>query len=169
MKPGTASALPGAPLKPVLLAGAVGGLAEILWVALYASVNPLRGMDVAREVTVAVFGSPVGGIYAGALGILIHMVLALAVAAAFVAVLWQPLHRLGGGLGVVAGSVAALAAIWTINFFVLLPAIHPAFVGLMPLPVTLASKILFGIGMGYVLACAGDVSAVRSVQVQRAA
>lgn len=48
-------------------------------------------------------------------------------------------------------AMAALAAVWVFNFFVLLPSVNPAFTALLPYPVTLVSKLLFGLGMGMVL------------------
>ena len=41
--------------------------------------------------------------------------------------------------------MAALAGIWAINFFVVLPVVSPAFVGLVPYSVSLVSKLLFGL------------------------
>ena len=142
------------PLNWILLAGFTGGLAEVIWVSLYAALSPLQGWDVAREITVSVFGSPVAGAFAPGLGILIHFILSIAIALAFVAVLWAPLMRRFGQPGVLGGAIAVLAAIWTMNFFVVLPVLNPAFVALMPLSVTLASKLLFGISLGVVLAVA---------------
>jgi hypothetical protein len=42
------------------------------------------------------------------------------------------------------------AAIWAINFFVILPVVNAEFVTLMPYAVTLASKLGFGVAMGWV-------------------
>ena len=47
--------------------------------------------------------------------------------------------------GLYAGTLAVLAAVWATNFFVLLPAISPAFVHLVPYSVSLTSKLLFGL------------------------
>ena len=41
-------------------------------------------------------------------------------------------------------AFAALAAVWAINFFVILPVLSPAFVHLVPYSVSLMSKLLFG-------------------------
>jgi hypothetical protein len=48
-------------------------------------------------------------------------------------------------------SAAALAIVWGFNFFVLLPLISPDFVHLVPYPVSLASKLLFGLAAAEVL------------------
>lgn len=147
-----ASSSPTPSLRPVLTAGIAGGLAEVLWVSLYASMSPVDGMQVAREVTATIFGSAAGaGAYAPVLGVLIHMGLAIAVAAGFAALLWRHVERRYGAAGVMVASLATLLAIWTVNFYVVLPAINPVFVVLMPLSVTLLSKALFGIAMGLAL------------------
>ena len=41
--------------------------------------------------------------------------------------------------------IAALAGVWALNFFVVLPIISPAFVHLVPYAVSLTSKLLFGV------------------------
>ena len=41
--------------------------------------------------------------------------------------------------------LATLVGVWAVNFFVLLPGISPAFVHLVPYPVSLMSKVLFGL------------------------
>jgi hypothetical protein len=44
-----------------------------------------------------------------------------------------------------------LSAIWAANFFLLLPAFNPAFVTIVPLEVSLVSKLLFGLAAALVL------------------
>jgi hypothetical protein len=136
----------------ILLAGLAGGIAEIVWVSAYAALSPADGAEIAREITISVFGIAASGAYAPVLGVVIHMLLAVAVAAAFVAALWHPIFTRFGNGGVMAAALVTLAAIWLMNFFVVLPAINPVFVALMPLPVTLVSKLLFGLAMGLALA-----------------
>ena len=41
--------------------------------------------------------------------------------------------------------LTALAAVWTVNFFVVLPIVSPAFIHIVPYAVSLISKLLFGI------------------------
>jgi len=43
--------------------------------------------------------------------------------------------------------VAALAGVWTINFFVVLPIVSPGFIHMVPYTVSLTSKLLFGLAM----------------------
>jgi predicted neutral ceramidase superfamily lipid hydrolase len=59
-------------------------------------------------------------------------------------------HRSSLAASILAGA-GALATVWAINFFVLLPILNPAFVILMPYSVSLMSKLLFGASMGWVL------------------
>jgi hypothetical protein len=143
-----------APLAPpfrwILLAGLIGGLAEVLWVALYATIAPADGTLVAREVAESVFGNGAGGAWAAPLGIGLHMLLSIALAAAFTMVAWRWAAR-AGAAGIMGASLATLAAIWAVNFFVVLPALNPVFVALLPLAITFTSKMLFGAAMGYAL------------------
>ena len=138
------------PLSWVLIAGLVGGLAEVAWVSLYAALTPLDGATVGREITETVFGDAAGGAYAPFFGFGIHMVLSIALAAAFTVALWRWAAH-AGKAGILGASIGTLAAIWAMNFFVVLPATNPAFVGLMPLSVTFTSKMLFGAAMGLAL------------------
>ena len=41
--------------------------------------------------------------------------------------------------------LAALAGVWAVNFFVVLPIVSPAFVHIVPYAVSLTSKLLFGV------------------------
>ena len=138
-------------LNWILLAGFAGGLAEVLWVSLYAALSPLQGWDVAREIAASVLGASIGASLAPAVGLLIHFALSAVVALAFVTLLQAPPMRRLRPAGAVVGALAMLAAIWAMNFFVLLPVLNPAFVALLPLSVSFASKMLFGLGLGVTL------------------
>jgi hypothetical protein len=41
--------------------------------------------------------------------------------------------------------LAALAGVWTVNFFLVLPIVSPAFIHIVPYAVSLTSKLLFGV------------------------
>ncbi|MDH3514665.1 MAG: hypothetical protein OEM83_07345, partial [Gammaproteobacteria bacterium] len=86
------------------------------------------------------------------LGIVIHMLLAVALGFAFAYVLWKPFVRPRGMGATLAASLLTLSAVWTVNFFVILPVLNPAFINLMPYPVTFASKTLFALAMAVTLA-----------------
>ena len=136
----------------ILLAAMGGGLAEILWVTVYSAFAPVSGMEVARAVTASLFPQLAGGASGAWLGIAIHVALALALGYAFAYLIWKPLVRARGPLATLAVSALTLATVWTLNFFVVLPVLNPAFITLMPYAVTFASKMLFAVAMGGVLA-----------------
>ena len=146
--------------KTILLAGAAGGTVEVVWVWLFCTVAPLQSSLVAEEITRSFFPQ-MAGISAVTAGIVIHYGLALLIAGVAAMTLFRMLGRKSEVRNLVAASVAALVAIWTTNFFVILPVVNPGFVTLMPYTVTLASKVGFGIAMGWVYgvricASAGD-------------
>jgi len=133
--------------KLILLAGIAGGAAEVLWVMFYSSITAVSGTTVARQVTATLWPAAAEWALAPAVGIFIHMALALALAAAFVPLLlrfasWHP-----GPGAMVTAATAALAVVWAVNFLILLPTINPDFVRLMPSGATLFSKLLFGLAM----------------------
>src|SRR5689334_24011562 len=100
------------PTEWIFAAGFAGGFAEVAWVSLM-SADPA---GVARQVTATLFGpASTAAPEALTLGLAIHFVLSLAIAAAFAPVALIVARR-AGPVGVVAASVALLAAIWTCNF-----------------------------------------------------
>jgi hypothetical protein len=132
-------------------------VAEIAWVFAYGAFAGVSATDVAREVTASLVPDAAAWAAAPALGVAIHLGLSVALACAFVAWLDRSLPRVRGTARLVAIAVGALAGVWAINFFIVLPLVNPRFVTLMPYAATLLSKALFGAAMGAVLAC----SAVR--------
>ena len=137
--------------KAILLAGWCGGVAEILWIALYCSLTGLSAGEVAREVTATLYPAAASLPSAPALGVAIHLVLSLALGLVFARTIWIPVARHFRALGVLASAIAALIAVWAVNFLIILPILNPGLLKLMPLAVTLTSKILFGAGMAAVL------------------
>lgn len=134
-----------------LFAGLCGGLAEIAWIALYSSATSTSGIEVARQVTASL--SPIAADWASApaLGVGIHMILALALAGALVPILLRSAAQRPGPCTIVAGATLLLVIVWAVNFFLVLPALNPAFITLLPYGVTLISKVLFGLTMAWVL------------------
>ncbi len=127
-----------------VVAGAAGGLAEIAWVTLYAGAtggNPAvlaRGVTSAAGVSALLPASPV------ALGIAVHMTLAVALGIAL-ACTWRALCAPRPAMSnPYPFTLTALAGVWAINFFVVLPIVSPAFVHMVPYAVSLTSKLLFG-------------------------
>jgi hypothetical protein len=147
-----------------VIAGAAGGLAEIVWVTLYATATGANPAKLARGITTAAGVNALFPADPIALGVTVHMGIAvtLGIALAFV---WQTLssHRTRT-ISPFPFTVAALAAIWAINFFVVLPIVSPAFIQLVPYSVSLISKLLFG------LAAAGvfRLLATPALNIQRA-
>ena len=128
-----------------VLAGAAGGLAEVLWVSFYAMATGGDAAALARGVTTAAGVNALLPATSTTLGIVIHMVLALALGVAL-AFAWRAVSdRRRDGAAPYGLMMFALAGVWVINFFILLPAISPAFVYLLPYPVSLVSKLLFGL------------------------
>jgi len=137
--------------RAIVLAGLAGALAEVIWVALYSVFMPLSGNEVLRQITASIFPGMTASAWAPTLGLAIHFALGVLVAYAFGLLVWQSFaKRLGMG-PTLATALLVLVAIWTFNFFVLLPVVNAKFIGLMPYAVTFASKALFGVAMGTVL------------------
>ena len=138
-------------VHPMLLAGLAGGIAELVWVMLYSSLTQASGSEVARQIVVTLFPVLMQAPSVVALGVAIHFALSLALAAAFVWIVWRPFIRNRGAVATFVGAAVALALIWAANFLVVLPRLNPDFVALMPYSVTLFSKLLFGVAMAWVL------------------
>jgi hypothetical protein len=127
------------------MAGAAGGVAEILWIALYSAITGTDAAGVAQGVTAAFGLSGIVPESSVTLGLAIHMLLAIGLGLAL-GFAWRVLaSRSRAELNTYALIVAALAGVWAVNFFILLPALSPGFVHLVPYPVSLLSKLLFGL------------------------
>ena len=134
-----------------IIAGAAGGLAEIAWVSAYSAFTGVDPAALARSVTTAAGVSALLPATPVALGIAVHMTLAVALGTAL-ALVWQTARssRIGAN-GPYPFMLAALAAVWAINFFVVLPIVSPAFIHMVPYAVSLTSKLLFGLAAAAVL------------------
>jgi hypothetical protein len=128
-----------------VVAGVAGGLAEIAWVTLYAGATSVDPATFASGVTTA---AGLGALFPAApvaVGVTVHMALAvtLGIALSFG---WRALssHRFDAA-GPFPFMLAALVGVWAVNFFAVLPIISPAFIHLAPYPVSLMSKVLFGL------------------------
>src|SRR6185437_3631259 len=98
------------------IAGAAGGLAEIAWVTLYAAATGANPAALARGVTTAAGMNALFPADPIALGVVAHMGIAvtLGIALSFV---WQALSsRHTQTISPFPFTVAALAAVWAINF-----------------------------------------------------
>lgn len=132
----------------LLIAGVLGGLAEILWVTLYAQLSPINAADVSRQIVASVIPSMADIMLAPWLGIAIHLVLSILLALLFGALVWQPITRARPPEYTMTAATLFLIFVWMINFFLVLPRLNPVFVTLMPYSVTFFSKLLFGLTAG---------------------
>jgi len=149
-----------------VLAGAAGGLAEIVWISVYAAMTGSNAASIAHGVTTAAGVSALLPTSPALIGIATHMALALALGIAL-AFAWRAVSaRLPDGASPYALSMPALTAVWAINFFILLPIISPAFVYLVPYSVSLVSKLLFGFAAAEVLRRAAPRSVLAPVFVK---
>jgi hypothetical protein len=143
-------------IRQGVIAGAAGGVAEIAWVTLYAGATGANPATLARGVTTAAGASALFSTAPVALGVTVHIGLAvtLGIALAFV---WRTLsaHR-PETVSPFPFMVAALVGIWAINFFVVLPIVSPGFIHLVPYPVSLMSKVLFGLAAAGVFRVLAD-------------
>jgi hypothetical protein len=134
-----------------VIAGFAGGVAEVAWIMLYQALTGNEAAQVARGVTDSVIPSLAAAPSAVALGIIIHMALAVALGVALALAIPRALPRIAGTLYEPLTVIAALVAVWAINFFVLLPIINPDFVTLVPYAASLVSKTLFGFAAAVVI------------------
>jgi hypothetical protein len=148
-----------------LLAGAAGGLAEVIWVCLYAVATGGNAAVIARGVTTAAGLNAVLPASPVTAGIFVHMALAVLGGIALT-VFWRSVAGYRrGAVGLYAVSIAALAAVWAMNFFIVLPAVSADFTTLMPYWVSLTSKLLFGLSAAETLRrCALPAMAAQPLQ-----
>ena len=137
--------------QPILMAGLAAGMAEMLWVTAFSSTYSLSSATVARQITASFWPAAAEWSYAPALGIVIHLALSIALVAMTAPVLSRLTQKVSGAGFIIACSALMLALVWTVNFFIILPVLNPAFVTLLPYGVSLVSKLLFGVTMGAVL------------------
>ena len=156
------------PHRAIVLAGLAGALAEVVFVGLFCALTPLSGGEVLRQIAATVVPALAGSALAPVLGLLLHFALGVVVAYAFGFAIWHTFARRSGGRTTMAMALFALAGIWAVNFFAVLPAVNAGFVGLMPYGVTFASKLLFGIAMATTLNASGLVSRSRAPAGTRA-
>src|SRR5471032_3573910 len=116
--------------------GLAGGLAEVIVVGAYSSVAGVDASGVAGAIATAVRIDP----GSAATGLVVHMALSALLGIGLLAV-----AKGSGLLRTGAMRLLALASVWILNFFVVLPILSPGFVHLLPYAVTLASKLMFAV------------------------
>jgi len=127
-----------------IVAGLTGGAIEILWIAIYEHLSGGEAAAVARGVTEVLFPKLVTSAAAVPLGIVIHMGLAIMLGIAISVFVRSVLPRTAPAVLEPLAVVGLLVCVWAINFFLILPAINPPFVALVPYTASLTSKVLFG-------------------------
>ena len=132
------------------MAGLAGGAAEISWIAIYANISGNQATMVARGVTETVFPQLVASDAAVPLGIAIHMGLAVLLGIAIFALVRSFLPSTLPAAFEPIAVVGLLVSVWGLNFFIILPALNPAFTTLVPYTTSLISKVLFGVAAALV-------------------
>ena len=153
----------------ILAAGVVGGLAEIAWVGTYALLAPMHLADIPREIAATVLPGTATSAAAPLVGVLIHFALSVVLALLWYSFIGRVLRRARAlSTGVIIGAATgALVVVWAINFLIVLPALNPRFVVLLPVWVTLLSKVLFGMAMGSVFAAGTRLASRGQVAAKR--
>jgi hypothetical protein len=143
-----------------ILAGVAGGLAEIAWVTFYAAITGGDPAAVARGITTAVGVSALLPSSPAALGIAVHMSLALGLGVTL-AFVWQTCRsRWPRMTNPYPLMLAALSGVWALNFLVVLPVVSASFVHMLPYAASLTSKLLFGLAAAETLRRQGRPLAV---------
>jgi hypothetical protein len=135
------------------VAGLAGGLAEVAWIGLYQHLAGQDAAAVARGVTQSLIPQLTSTYSAVPLGLVIHMGLAVALGIVIAVMVPRLLPRAVGTALEPVLVVATLVAVWAVNFFIVLPAINPTFVSLVPYGASLVSKVLFGFAAAFVFWC----------------
>jgi len=133
-----------------IVAGLGGGVVEAAWIALYQHLTGHEAAAVARGVTQSLLPGLASAPAGVPLGLAIHMGLAVALGILIAVAMPRIAPRLAGTPLEPVAVVAALIGVWAVNFFIVLPIINPAFVTLVPLGASLASKTLFGFAAAFV-------------------
>ncbi len=132
------------------LAGFAGGIMEVVWIMLYQSLSGHDAAIVAKGVTESVFPDMAAAPSSVAIGLVIHMVLAIGLGIVIAIAVPLVLPRIAGTVLEPVIVVLALVGVWLMNFFVILPFVNPNFVTIVPYPVSFISKSLFGFAAAFV-------------------
>jgi len=127
-------------LRTGLWVGLAGGLAEFSVIWLYWA---QKGGD--ADILARYLASGVGLDASPAIGVAVRLVLAAALGIGLSAVMRAAARQPARDGLVFCFMLGSLAVVWAINIFIVLPAVNPAFVHLLPYPVTLVAKLLFGL------------------------
>jgi hypothetical protein len=131
--------------------GIAGGVAEIIWIAAYGAVTGVPVSPVANGIVATLMPAWSATPWSVPLGLFIHLGLAAALGIGLALGLRALASHFEDGLSEFRIAVPALATVWAVNFFLVLPKANPAFVHMLPFAVTLMSKLLFGLSAALVL------------------
>ncbi len=135
-----------------IITGLIGGLVEFGWVTLYADIT---GADPHQFAPGIVSATGVRALLPGRPPSLLSIPVNLSFAVVLGIVLtfaWRAIRARRPDLtNPLPFALAALAVVWAINFFVVLPIVRPEFVHLVPYSVSLTSSLLFGAAVAAVL------------------
>ena len=136
-----------------LIAGLLGGLSEVVWISLYSLATNIQLSDIGSAITATIFPSSIEFYLAPLMGLAIHMILSILLAFGFGLLLLPLIEQVvySKATTILFTSIITLVIVWKVNFFLLLPIWNPEFISLIPMSITLISKILFGLTMGIVL------------------
>ncbi len=134
------------------VAGLIGGLVELGWVTLYADITSADPHQVAPGiVSAAGVRALLPGRPPSLLSILVDFSFAL-VLGIVLTFAWRAIRTRRPDLtNPLPFALAALAVVWVINFYVVLPIVRPEFVHLVPYGISLTSSLLFGAAVAAVL------------------
>jgi hypothetical protein len=142
------------------IAGLAGGAIEIGWIALYQGLAGREDLAVARGVTQSLIPQLGSTSAAALLGVVIHMTLAILLGIVIALFIRMFVPRIVGSAWEAVVVVGMLVGVWAMNFLVILPAINPDFVALVPFGASFVSKVLFGFAAAFIFWCAGRPRAV---------
>ena len=137
-------------MHSILLAGLLGGTAEVAWVAVYGIWTDSNSIEVLRQITGSIFPSMTQSNFSPYLGLCIHFLLAIALASAFGFLVWKPYQKKLSASATCILALFTLVLVWEVNFLWLLPVLNPQFPKLLPMSVTLISKLGFGLAMAWI-------------------
>ena len=133
----------------ILLASLAGGLAEIVWVSLYAAFTDLAAATIATEIAASLLPTYAAGAPGVWLGVVLHLLLSVALGYAFAYLLWRPFVQRRGMVATLAMAVMTLMTVWAVNFFSVLPVLNRGAV---------ERAIRFGLAVGATMAWFGVTS-----------
>jgi hypothetical protein len=128
-------------LRGGIKVGMAGGLAEVVVVGLYSAISDTNIATVGRQIAATVGLDS----HSALSGLWVHLALSAALGIVLMFA-WNILRTVSSrAMTLYSSASIALAAIWVMNFVVVLPVLNPDFVTLLPYGITFLSKLMFGL------------------------